>query len=192
MTFRTKLLVITSLSVAGAVALVTGAVALSTRRAFERIDQARREDVRNHQLGDLVAREVAEESRSRVETDEAPREAARRLPPAALFAVGDTDLDPDVVAPRDGERAEAVGGERALVANAPGGAEHRVGGDRAVLVLRERGAVTWEKFRGGREGSLWYYRTLADFFKTTNLPRGLVEELLRTVATMEQLAAQSG
>jgi two-component system nitrogen regulation sensor histidine kinase NtrY len=42
-TFRTKLLVITSLTVAGAVALVTGAVAVSTRRAFERIDQARRE-----------------------------------------------------------------------------------------------------------------------------------------------------
>jgi GTP pyrophosphokinase len=61
-----------------------------------------------------------------------------------------------------------------------------------VADLRERGAVTWEKFRGGRDGSLWYYRTLADFFKTTNLPRGLVEELLRTVATMEQLAAQAG
>ncbi|HEY4311836.1 MAG TPA: HD domain-containing protein [Pirellulales bacterium] len=61
-----------------------------------------------------------------------------------------------------------------------------------VADLRERGVVTWEKFRGGRDGSLWYYRTLADFFKTTNLPRGLVEELLRTVATMEQLAAQAG
>ncbi|HEV3422734.1 MAG TPA: efflux RND transporter periplasmic adaptor subunit [Paraburkholderia sp.] len=35
------------------------------------LDQARREDVRNRQLGDLVAREVAEESRSRVEQGEA-------------------------------------------------------------------------------------------------------------------------
>ncbi len=35
------------------------------------LDQARREDVRNRQLGDLVAREVAEESRERVEQDEA-------------------------------------------------------------------------------------------------------------------------
>lgn len=42
---------------------------LQQRRAT--LDQARREDVRNHQLGDLVAREVAEESRSRVEQDEA-------------------------------------------------------------------------------------------------------------------------
>jgi multidrug resistance efflux pump len=35
------------------------------------LDQARREDARNHQLGNLVAAEVAEESRSRVETAEA-------------------------------------------------------------------------------------------------------------------------
>ncbi len=42
MTFRTKLLVVTSLTVAGAVALVTGAVNVWTRRAFERIDAERR------------------------------------------------------------------------------------------------------------------------------------------------------
>ncbi len=42
MTFRTKLLVVTSLTVAGAVALVTGAVSVWTRRAFERIDGERR------------------------------------------------------------------------------------------------------------------------------------------------------
>jgi multidrug resistance efflux pump len=35
------------------------------------LDQARREDARNRTLGDLVAKEVAEESRSRVETAEA-------------------------------------------------------------------------------------------------------------------------
>ncbi|HYV63037.1 MAG TPA: ATP-binding protein [Bryobacteraceae bacterium] len=43
MTFRTKLLFISSFTVAGAVALVTGAVSISTRRAFERIDTERRE-----------------------------------------------------------------------------------------------------------------------------------------------------
>ncbi len=42
MTFRTKLLVVSSLTVAGAVALVTGAVSISSRRAFERVDQERR------------------------------------------------------------------------------------------------------------------------------------------------------
>jgi len=42
-TFRTKLLFISSFTVAGAVALVTGAVSISTRRAFEQIDTERRE-----------------------------------------------------------------------------------------------------------------------------------------------------
>jgi (p)ppGpp synthase/HD superfamily hydrolase len=58
-----------------------------------------------------------------------------------------------------------------------------------VADLRERGAVTWAKFRGGRDGSLWYYRTLLKFFMMTDLPRGLVDELWRTVETMEALAA---
>ena len=56
MTFRTKLLVITSLSAAGAVALATGAVAVSTRRAFERIDQARREALLDQFRRELDAR----------------------------------------------------------------------------------------------------------------------------------------
>jgi signal transduction histidine kinase len=43
LTFRTKLLFISSFTVAGAVALVTGAVSVSTRRSFERIDRERRE-----------------------------------------------------------------------------------------------------------------------------------------------------
>lgn len=42
MTFRTKLLVVSSLTVAGAVALVTGAVSVAARRAFERVDAERR------------------------------------------------------------------------------------------------------------------------------------------------------
>src|SRR5579884_1865443 len=42
MTFRTKLLVVSSLTVAGAVALVTGTVSIMTRRSFERIAQDQR------------------------------------------------------------------------------------------------------------------------------------------------------
>ena len=58
-----------------------------------------------------------------------------------------------------------------------------------VADLRQHGAATWERFKGGRDGSLWYYRTLADYFATTTaLPRGLVEELRRTVDVMESLA----
>jgi two-component system, NtrC family, nitrogen regulation sensor histidine kinase NtrY len=42
MTFRAKLLLISALSIAGAVALVTGAVSLLARRSFDRIDEDRR------------------------------------------------------------------------------------------------------------------------------------------------------
>ena len=52
-----------------ALALQQAQATVQQRRAT--LDQARREDVRNRQLGDLVAREVAEESRERVEQDEA-------------------------------------------------------------------------------------------------------------------------
>jgi signal transduction histidine kinase len=68
-TFRTKLLLITSFTVAGAVALVTGAVSVSARRAFGRVDLARREallnqfrrelDARGRELGIEVDREAA-------------------------------------------------------------------------------------------------------------------------------------
>jgi signal transduction histidine kinase len=54
-TFRTKLLFISSFTVAGAVALVTGAVSISTRRAFERIDTARREALLTQFRGELDA-----------------------------------------------------------------------------------------------------------------------------------------
>ena len=65
MTFRTKLLLLTSLTVAGAVALVTGAVVVSTRRAFEHIDVARREALLDQFRRELDAR--GEELSRRVE-----------------------------------------------------------------------------------------------------------------------------
>jgi two-component system, NtrC family, nitrogen regulation sensor histidine kinase NtrY len=43
MTFRTKLLLLSAVTVSGAVALVTGAVSLGTRRTFDRMDQERRD-----------------------------------------------------------------------------------------------------------------------------------------------------
>ena len=41
MTFRTKLLIVSSLTVAGAVTAVTGAVLVAARQAFERVDAER-------------------------------------------------------------------------------------------------------------------------------------------------------
>jgi len=55
-TFRTKLLLISSFSVAGAVALVTGAVLFSARRSFERVDAQRREDLLQQLRRELDAR----------------------------------------------------------------------------------------------------------------------------------------
>ena len=53
---------------------------------------------------------------------------------------------------------------------------------------RRHGARLWEKFAGGRAGTLWYYRsvttTLAQLERTA-----LVEELERVVAELERLAA---
>jgi two-component system nitrogen regulation sensor histidine kinase NtrY len=56
MTFRTKLLLISSFTVAGAVALVTGAVSVSARRAFERVDRERRDALLDQFRRELDAR----------------------------------------------------------------------------------------------------------------------------------------
>ncbi len=56
MTFRTKLLFISSFTVAGAVALVTGAVSVSARRAFERMDAERRDALLDQFRRELNAR----------------------------------------------------------------------------------------------------------------------------------------
>ena len=57
-----------------------------------------------------------------------------------------------------------------------------------VQDLRRFGAATWDRFTGGREGSLWYYRAVVDAFRANaaHAP-DLVEELDRTVTEMESL-----
>ena len=55
--------------------------------------------------------------------------------------------------------------------------------------LRSHGAATWDRFTGGREGSLWYYRALVDAFRANPAHHeALVEELDRAVSEMEALA----
>lgn len=55
-----------------------------------------------------------------------------------------------------------------------------------VSDLRVLGLALWSRFNGGREGSLWYYRALADAFLRLG-PQRLAEELDRTVREMERL-----
>lgn len=53
---------------------------------------------------------------------------------------------------------------------------------------REVGESVWQRFRGKRDGTLWYYRALADEFARGN-PNRLVNELERTVRALEKEAA---
>ncbi len=55
--------------------------------------------------------------------------------------------------------------------------------------LRNRGEALWDLFRGGREGTLWYYRTLVEIFQQTS-PSILVAELAQVVEDIHQLAGE--
>ena len=56
-----------------------------------------------------------------------------------------------------------------------------------VREYRRRGESLWTSFRGGRDGTLWYYRAVVETLKQAEITP-LVEELERTVAELEQLA----
>jgi (p)ppGpp synthase/HD superfamily hydrolase len=53
--------------------------------------------------------------------------------------------------------------------------------------LRYFGPAVWGRFNGGKTGSLWYYRALADFFVKTD-PSPMADELERVVSELERLA----
>jgi len=50
-----------------------------------------------------------------------------------------------------------------------------------------RGDALWERFSGGKEGVLWYYRALVQAFRQAG-PTPLVDELDRVVSEIERLA----
>lgn len=52
---------------------------------------------------------------------------------------------------------------------------------------RQLGELVWKRFKGGKEGSLWYYHSLvATFRKAESTP--IVEELARIVLELNQLS----
>lgn len=68
---------------------------------------------------------------------------------------------------------------------------------RAILLdYRLHGDALWERFTGGRDGTLWYYRQLASIYQECVPPEsGLwcqVQETDRTVTALETLAAAIG
>lgn len=58
-----------------------------------------------------------------------------------------------------------------------------------VSDLRQHGNKVWDKFAGGKDGSLWYYQTLGKEYRVLNVCPPLVEELERTLQIMQQLAS---
>lgn len=52
--------------------------------------------------------------------------------------------------------------------------------------LREHGEALWSRFNGGKEGTLWYYRSLVDVFRMAG-NRALVDELDRVVTEIERI-----
>jgi (p)ppGpp synthase/HD superfamily hydrolase len=60
---------------------------------------------------------------------------------------------------------------------------------RAILHnLREEGEGVWARFNAGKEGALWYYRSLVTAFRKHG-DRDLIDELDRVVTEIEKLAA---
>ena len=57
--------------------------------------------------------------------------------------------------------------------------------------LREIGEALWSRFKGGKDGTLWYYREVARAFRASPLDSVLVGELERTVGAMERVTGST-
>lgn len=53
--------------------------------------------------------------------------------------------------------------------------------------LHVQGECTWLRFRGGKDGTLWYYETLVDIFSATGDDQ-MTKELSRVVSEIKKLA----
>ena len=54
---------------------------------------------------------------------------------------------------------------------------------------RVLGDGLWHRFNGGRTGTMWYYRAVADALEQALAPKRIVDELQRVVTELEELAA---
>jgi len=62
---------------------------------------------------------------------------------------------------------------------------------RAILCdYRQTGDALWERFRGKKEGTLWYYRSLAKAFQKSG-PEPLATEFRSVVAELDRLVANA-
>ncbi len=63
---------------------------------------------------------------------------------------------------------------------------------RSILMdYRLLGEALWPRFAGGREGTFWYYQSLATVFESKNVHHQLIRELRITVDVLEALMAEN-
>jgi (p)ppGpp synthase/HD superfamily hydrolase len=55
--------------------------------------------------------------------------------------------------------------------------------------LRNEGDSVWSRFTGGKDGSLWYYRTLVETFRARGQFMTMVDKLDRIVSEIERAAS---
>jgi (p)ppGpp synthase/HD superfamily hydrolase len=122
----------------------------------------------------------------------ATREEIRRRFGESVVAIVDGCTDADTIPkPPWRERKERY---VAHIADAPPSvrlvsAADKLHNARSILSdLRSYGDAVWDRFKGGRQGTLWYYSSLVEAFRAHG-SSPLVEELTRTVAEIERLAA---
>lgn len=125
--------------------------------------------------------------------DSARQEILRRFGPnVARIVEGCTDAD-TLPKPPWRERKEAY---LAHLYEAPADVRRVSAADKlhnarcVVRDFREQGEVFWSKFKGGKDGTLWYFHELVKIFQSFDRSL-LVDELARTVAELDQLAGRN-
>ncbi|CAA9461595.1 MAG: GTP pyrophosphokinase [uncultured Rubrobacteraceae bacterium] len=123
----------------------------------------RLEDIRRH-FGDEVAEIVV----GCTDTYEDPKPAWRPRKEAYIAHVGAASSSVRLVS-----AADKLHNARSILAD-----------------LRSLGEELWDRFTGGKEGTLWYYRALTETYKRAGT-NAVVEELDRVVGEIETLAWQA-
>lgn len=60
-----------------------------------------------------------------------------------------------------------------------------------VSDYRQLGEALWDRFSGGRNGTLWYFRTVTDVVRR-RLPGPLTDQLAAAMTELEQLTGETG
>lgn len=134
-------------------------------------------------LHDAVEDQGGAATAAEIRTQFGPRVAA------IVEACSDTDMEPK---PPWRERKEAylahlATADRSVRLVSAADKLHNV---RSLLDdYRTHGEDVWSRFNGGRDGTLWYYRTVADILAAAESNR-LIAELLRVVAELERLTGR--